>query len=92
MAVYRTTFAVEAPVERVWEVLTDFDRWAEWNPSVPSIEGEPRVGSTVALTLAMPGRPSAKVKAALIRSRRRSDAWSGTERSVRGSSPATASS
>ena len=65
MAVYRTTFAVEAPVERVWEVLTDFDRWAEWNPSVPSIEGEPRVGSTVALTLAMPGRPSAKVKAAL---------------------------
>ena len=65
MAVYRTTFAVEAPVERVWEVLTDFDRWAEWNPSVPSIEGEPRVGSTVTLTLAMPGRPSAKVKAAL---------------------------
>ena len=56
MAVYRTTFAVEAPVERVWEVLTDFDRWAEWNPSVPSIEGEPRVDSTVALTLAMPGR------------------------------------
>jgi hypothetical protein len=65
MAAYRTTFAVEAPAERVWEVLTDFDRWAEWNPSVPSIEGEPRVGSTVALTLAMPGRPSAKVKAAL---------------------------
>ena len=60
MAVYRTTFAVEAPVERVWEVLTDFDRWAEWNPSVPSIEGEPRVGSTVALTLAMPGRPSCR--------------------------------
>ena len=65
MAVYRTTFAVDAPAERVWEVLTDFDRWAEWNPSVPSIEGEPRVGSTVALTLAMPGRPSAKVKAKL---------------------------
>lgn len=65
MAVYRTTFAVDAPAERVWEVLTDFDRWPEWNPSVPSIEGEPRVGSTVALTLAMPGRPSAKVKAKL---------------------------
>ena len=65
VAVYRTTFAVDAPAERVWEVLTDFDRWPEWNPSVPSIEGEPRVGSTVALTLAMPGRPSAKVKAKL---------------------------
>lgn len=65
MAVYQTTFPVDASAERVWEVLTDFDRWAEWNPSVPSIAGEPREGSTVALTLAMPGRPSAKVKATL---------------------------
>lgn len=65
MAVYRTTFAVDASAGRVWEILTDFDRWAEWNPSIPSMEGEPRVGSTVALTQAMPGRPSAKVKAKL---------------------------
>lgn len=65
MAVYQTTFPVDASAGRVWEVLTDFDRWAEWNPSVPSIAGEPREGSTVALTLAMPGRPSAKVKATL---------------------------
>lgn len=54
-----------ATPEKVWEVLTDFDRWAEWNPSIPSIEGEPSIGSTVALTLAMPGRPAAKVKAKL---------------------------
>ena len=65
MAIYRTTFAIDASAETVWAILTDFDRWAEWNPSVPSIEGEPRVGSTVSLKLAMPGRPSAKVKAEL---------------------------
>ena len=65
MAVYRTTFAVDAPAERVWEVLTDFDRYPEWNPSLPSIAGRPEAGSTVTLTLAMPGRPSAKVKARL---------------------------
>lgn len=64
--VLRTTFPVNASAERVWHVLTDFDRWADWNPSVPSIRGEPQVGSTVALTLAMPGRPSAKVKATLV--------------------------
>jgi hypothetical protein len=39
------------------------DRWSEWNPSVPSISGDARVGSTLAMTLAMPRRPSAKVKA-----------------------------
>jgi len=65
VAVYRTTFPVDAPPKRVWEILSDFARYPEWNPSLPSIEGEPRVGSTVALTLAMPGRPSAKVKAKL---------------------------
>jgi hypothetical protein len=65
VAVYRTTLAVDAPAEKVWEVLTDFDRYPEWNPSLPSIKGEPRLGSTVALTLVMPGRPSVKVKANL---------------------------
>lgn len=78
VAIYRTTFAVDASAEKVWEALIDFDRYAEWNPSVPSIEGDPRVGSTVSLTLAMPGRPSANVKAELtdVVPRRRL-AWDG---------------
>ena len=65
MAEYRTTFPISASPDRVWEVLVDFDRWSEWNPSVPSIRGEARAGSQVAMTLAMPSRPSAKVKATL---------------------------
>lgn len=65
MAVYRTTFPVAASPERVWEVLADFPGWSEWNPSIPSISGDVAVGSVVAMTLAMPGRPSAKVKATL---------------------------
>ena len=65
MAVYRTTFRIDAPSEAVWAALTDFERYSEWNPSVPSITGEPEVGTTVSLTLAMPGRPSPKVKAQL---------------------------
>ena len=65
MAEFRTTFPVAASAETVWGILVDFDRWSEWNPSVPSISGEARLGSTVALTLAMPRRPSAKVKATI---------------------------
>ena len=65
MAVYRTTLPIAATAETVWAILTDFERWPEWNPSVPSIRGAAEVGSTVKLTLAMPGRPSAKVKATL---------------------------
>ena len=63
MAVYRTTFPIKAPASRVWAVLTDFERYGEWNPSLPSIRGELRPGAEVALTLGMPGRPSPKVKA-----------------------------
>ena len=65
MAVFRTTFPVAASAETVWGILVDFDRWSEWNPSVPSISGDARVGSTLAMTLAMPRRPSAKVKATI---------------------------
>ena len=67
MAVYRTTFPVAAPASLVWGVLTDFERYGEWNPSLPSIRGEVRPGAKVALTLGMPGRPSPKVKAHLGR-------------------------
>ena len=63
MATYRTTFPVAASAETVWGILVDFDRWSEWNPSVPSISGDARVGSTLSMTLAMPRRPSAKVTA-----------------------------
>jgi hypothetical protein len=65
MVVYRTTLPIAATAETVWTILIDFERWQEWNPSVPSITGEARLGSTVKLTLAMPGRPSAKVRAGL---------------------------
>ena len=65
MALFQTTFAVASPPESVWAILVDFNRWQDWNPSVPDIRGVAQVGSTVRMTLAMPGRPSAKVKARL---------------------------
>ncbi len=65
MARHRTTFPIRASADAVWEVLTDFERYSEWNPSLPSISGELQPGSTVSLTLAMPGRPSVNVKAEL---------------------------
>jgi hypothetical protein len=37
MAVYRTTLPIAATAAAVWAILIDFDRWQEWNPSVPSI-------------------------------------------------------
>jgi len=35
---------IDAPVEDVWKVLTDFDLYSEWNPFLINASVEPRVG------------------------------------------------
>ena len=65
MATYRTEFEVDASAEQVWTVLVDFESYADWNPSLPSISGDLREGSTVSLTLVLPGRLNLNVKAVL---------------------------
>lgn len=44
MAEFPTTFPIEAGAERVWGIMVDFERWPEWNPSVPSICSAARLG------------------------------------------------
>jgi len=53
MPVLDTTFEIDAPAAAVWEALTDFPRYGEWNLALPSVTGEPRVGSTLTLALAL---------------------------------------
>jgi hypothetical protein len=65
MPLYRSEFEIEASDKQVWAVLTDFESYPDWNPSLPAISGELSEGSTVSLTLGMPGRPNLKVKATL---------------------------
>jgi len=63
MPIYRTDFEINASDAQVWAVLVDFDKYPDWNPSLPAISGELREGSTVSLTLGMPGKSPVKVKA-----------------------------
>jgi uncharacterized protein YndB with AHSA1/START domain len=39
-----TTVDIDAPKQLVWDVLTDFAAYHEWNPDI-SIEGSARVGT-----------------------------------------------
>ena len=45
MATHRTEFEIDASDEQVWALLADFDDYAAWNPSVPSISGDLREGA-----------------------------------------------
>jgi hypothetical protein len=78
MATHRTEFEVNASDDEVWAVLVDFEHYADWNPSVPSISGDVREGSTVSLTLVLPGRPNLNVRAVLQEvTRNRRLTWRG---------------
>ncbi len=50
-----TEIEIDAPAERVWLVLTDLDRYPDWNPFIPEISGELCEGSRLRVRIAPPG-------------------------------------
>jgi hypothetical protein len=46
-----TTMEIDAPPRSVWKVLVDFQAHQEWNPFVRSIEGSPREGETLKVSI-----------------------------------------
>ncbi len=41
----RTEIKIQASAERVWQILTDFPSFPEWNPFIRRASGEPRKGA-----------------------------------------------
>jgi hypothetical protein len=50
-----TRVEIDAPAQRVWDILVDFERHPEWNPFIEEISGEARQGSRLSLTVRPPG-------------------------------------
>jgi hypothetical protein len=50
-----TEIDIDATPEVVWQVLTDLDRWADWNPFITSSVGMPEVGETLVNRMEPPG-------------------------------------
>jgi len=42
---------IEANPQQVWDVLTDFQSYSEWNPFISSAAGKPEVGSRLNLSV-----------------------------------------
>ena len=51
----QTSIEIDAPPERVWQVLTDFDSYPDWNPFIRSAVGKPEVGAKLENRLEPPG-------------------------------------
>ena len=46
---------IQATADRVWQVLTDFARYPEWNPFIRRISGEPKEGTRLRVYIEPPG-------------------------------------
>jgi hypothetical protein len=50
-----TEIEIAASAERVWELLTDFASYPQWNPFIRSISGQPTLGEHLEVRLEPPG-------------------------------------
>lgn len=75
-----TSIYLPHPRERVWDVLADFARYAEWNPLNLEAEGEARVGARVAMRFLNPAKAGATIRQTVTITRaepNRALAWRG---------------
>ena len=47
MKEYVSTSIIDAPLERVWETLTDASRYREWNPEIVGLDGRIAAGERI---------------------------------------------
>ena len=59
---YQVTRLIEAPIDRVWSLLTDVPEQARWNESLVSIEGHIAEGGTVSLVSKLNPRRTFRLK------------------------------
>jgi hypothetical protein len=50
-----TQIDIAAPAERVWQVLTDFASYPQWNPFLRQVSGEAKVGARLDVRAQPPG-------------------------------------
>ncbi|MDV7698329.1 SRPBCC domain-containing protein [Chryseobacterium soli] len=46
-----TQIIINAAPQKVWEILTDFNNYPNWNPFIKSISGSINIGSTLKVTI-----------------------------------------
>ena len=73
-----TEITIAAQAERVWEVLTTFERYPEWNPFISSITGKTEVGSRLVARLNAGGRQMTIRPRLLAADRPRELRWRGS--------------
>ena len=62
----RSEVTIDAPAQRVWDVLTDFGSFPDWNPFMQRASGELAVGNKLTVYLKPPGGMGMSFKPLII--------------------------
>jgi hypothetical protein len=66
MRTIETQIDIAASASRVWQILTDFPAYPEWNPFIIKIEGRPEVGARLRVRVSPPGRTAITSKPTVL--------------------------
>ena len=72
-----TSIEINAPPEKVWEVLSATDAYPDWNPFIRSIAGRLEQGKTIKVSLSLPGGGSFGFKPLILKASFPEIRWKG---------------
>ena len=74
----QTSHDLGAPAEEAWTVLSDFQGWSDWNPVIPKMEADGRVGGAVRFEIRVGDRRPMKLASKFVTwDEARELAWGG---------------
>ena len=62
-----TEIEIKAPLDKVWSILMDFEKYPEWNPFIKSISGKVETGATLKVVLHQPESKPMTIKPKVLK-------------------------
>lgn len=62
-----TEIEIDASAEKVWHILTEFEKFPQWNPFIRRISGELKVGARIEVHMQLPGGRSMTFKPKVLK-------------------------
>jgi hypothetical protein len=62
----QTSIQIQATPQQVWNILTDFDGYPDWNPFVQSLKGNVKPGEHISVHIAPPGQKGMTIKPTVL--------------------------
>lgn len=63
----KTNIVINAPIDTVWNVLTDFNKYSEWNSFIPSLTGNVKADEKITVNIVLPGSKGMTLKPRVLK-------------------------